>query len=162
WVCADVIGKVIQEDSIRDLGDTMPSQVVPRKGLPTAGSFTKDDLILVLGPFDSSDTAFQLGGAIRLAVESGATAVVAYPVRPDASTKELLSRLVGERLIIREVSSGFPVSAQQKSFSRYTTAYAKSATYFEGLPETGEVLATAKPLGDESLPVGFRLPLGRG
>ena len=158
YVISDVIGKAVASKSVPEL--EQGQQVVsPREGLPDAAALADATFILVIGPTESADAAVQLGGAVRLAVERGTVAVIAYEVRLEGADLQLVRRLVNLQTADSNIAGS--VKAVHPAFRDYLTAYSQGATVFDGLPDDAEELA-AVHLADREGTAGFAVRIGEG
>jgi hypothetical protein len=130
--------------------------VSPRShGVPAPEEVAGAEVIVIIGPLAGGDHAQQLGGAVRLAVERGATAICLFPVRLDGHDRAFVREL--GPLGVSSRSSGVRVTSRSPSFYDYFRAYGVSATTFTEAAN-GEVLGAIH--GDEA--GAICLPVERG
>lgn len=110
--------------------------------IPSPRDMVGCDLVVVLGPWANGDRAHELAGAVRLALEQGATVVFAYQVRFGAADQLFAQQLgiaaTGNSGIGRAIATEPPL---HPAFREYLTIHGNTDLRFTELPEDTNVLA---------------------
>ena len=133
--------------------------------VPTAEQMRAYDLTILLAPIASSDRAAQLGGTFRLALDHGATIVIAYNVSFTSYEHQILQPLLVVQTAtgrgMREIAR---VPSPHRAFRDYFTEYGRGDLCFVNLPEPAEILGWTvvadEPL--ETAPCAFAASVGNG
>jgi hypothetical protein len=133
---------------------------------PTAEQLGTYDVTICIGSFEQFDRAAHLGGALRLALDRGATVVFAYNGRIANHDRELLRPMFTTDTY--QLSGGFvPVASEpapHRVFRDYFTEYGRGDQYFPNPPDRAEVLgekiASDSPYTTQ--PCAFAAPIGEG
>lgn len=130
--------------------------VIPKVNVPSPAEVAANDLTIVLGGLATGDSAIQLAGALRQALTQGRTVVVAYKVKLQGVTLDMVKRIV-EINVLSQFSASVPVTEHHPAFANYFRAYGTCATRF-GHATEAEVLGSIT--GD--VPCAFAFPVGQG
>jgi len=111
-----------------------------RDGIPDAETLRGYDTVLVLGRLEDPTAALQFGGALRLAVESGLTAVLLYPVVLEGPDRRLLEQLFPSVPGVTNYGSEWTVAATTQAFHEFFAVYGRSKTHIQMPSDQAEVL----------------------
>jgi hypothetical protein len=135
-------------------------------GVPSPVELAAADVVLVIGPLQNAQYGLELAGAMKLALDRGATLVFIYNARFQDFDQRFLSELVqfSARQISGSVAAVATRSALHPAFREYLTVHGQTDLQFYNLPEGVEALAHAvvsiQPY--EAEPTAIRIGLARG
>jgi hypothetical protein len=134
--------------------------------VPSPAELAAADVVLVISPVTDAQQGLELAGAMKLALEQGATLVFIYSTRFQEFDQRFISELV--QLSTRQLT-GSPIAVATKpaphfAFREYLTVHGQTDLSFYNLPENvealGHVVVTIQPYSAE--PTAIRIGFPRG
>jgi hypothetical protein len=134
--------------------------------VPSPAELAAADVVLVIGPVQDAQYGLELAGAMKLALERGATLVFTYNARFQEFDQRFVYELVqfSGRPISGSVLAAATKPAPHPAFREYLTVHGQTDLQLHNLPEGVEVLAHAvvaiQPYKAE--PTAVRIGFARG